>query len=330
MRFCQIFVPVCLLVILSGSRAMVCAQGEILYDPEKGIMFVDKKDTAKKGVSPKPLISFKKKGGKGDSAAEGAVPGHRASTDLHVGRKKDPPTLYFMSGMEYFKNGDYSNALNNFLYADSVGKKPVFRLWVGKAWRQLDKPEKMLAIMSEIVSKEPASDVADDALFEMAAYYQGIDDYDSAIHLYTKLSEGYPFGESHSTGERYIDVVREQRKLMRAEMNNMLAILGYTNEELEDNYRSFQKNHRLKENGIGDRATVMAVKKMYQKLLDREMQHERVREQASRYILWAGIAGAAGSIIIFLSFWLMAQLRAEKKHLSEIRKNIAELDSKRL
>ena len=335
MRVHIICVPMCIAVILFAGRTVVRAQNEILYDPEKGIMFVDKKDTVKKAVLPKPLISHKKKDGNIESTKEAVPPqipvlSHRDSTDLHIGRKKDPPTLYFMSGLEYFKNGDYTNALHNFLYADSVGRKPIFKLWVGKTQRQLGKPKKMLAIMREIMKKQAGSDVADDALFEMAAYYQDIDDYDTASLLYTKLSEQYPFGESHSTGERYIDVAQEQRKMMRAEMNNMLAILGYTNDDLSENYRSFQKNYHLKETGTGDRATVQAMKKTYQKMLDREKQNTLVKEQAKRYLLWAGVAGVAGFINILFAIWLMNWIHARKRHLDQIKENIAELDAKLL
>lgn len=333
MRVILVFIPMCIAIMLTLGRTLVRAQNEILYDPEKGIMFVDNKDTTKKAVPPKPLISHKKKDGNMESVTEEIPPqipvlSHRDSTDLHIGRKKDPPTLYFMSGIEYFKNGDYPNALHNFLYADSVGKKPVFRLWVGKTQRQLGKSDKMLAIMRDIIKKEPTCDVADDALFEMAAFYQDIDDYDTASLLYTKLSEQYPFGDSHSTGERYIDIAQEQRKMMRAEMNNMLAILGYTNEELSDNFRSFQKNNRLKVTGTDDRATVQAMKKTYQKMLDREKQNTQVKEQAKRYLLWAGVAGAAGFINILFSLWLMNVILARKRHLDQLRENIAELDAK--
>jgi tetratricopeptide (TPR) repeat protein len=293
---------------------------------------MDKKDTTKKTSTPKPLISFKKKEEQTEAVSKETSPqlpllSPHDSTDLHIGRKKDPPTLYFMSGLEYFKNGDYANALNNFLYADSVGRKPLFRLWAGKSYRQLGKPQKMLAIMREILEKHPNCDVADDALFEIAAYYQNSDAYDSAALVYTKLSEQYPFGESYSTGERYIDVAQEQRKLMRAEMNNMLAILGYTQEEPSENFRNFQKNHRLNGTGMGDRVTVQAIKKMYQKMLDREAQNTKIKEQAKQYLIWAGVAGVAGFLNILLALGLLNRIRDRKRHLDELRANIAELDA---
>jgi tetratricopeptide (TPR) repeat protein len=328
-----VLVPMCAAILLFAVRTAVQAQNEILYDPEKGIMFVDNKDSAKKAVSPKPLISQSKKDGKIKSTVEAVPPqlpvlSHRDSTDLHIGRKKDPPTLYFMSGLEYFKNGDYANALHNFRYADSVGRKPIFSLWVGKTQRQLGRPDKMLAIMRDILKNQATSDIADDALFEMAAYYQDIDDYDTASILYTKLAEQYPFGESHSTGERYIDIAQEQRKMMRAEMNNMLAILGYANDDLSENFVSFQKNYHLKTTGTGDRTTVQTMKKTYQKMLDREKQNADVKEQAKRYLLWAGVAGVAGFFNILFAIWLLNSIYARKRHLDQVRENIAELDTK--
>ncbi|MBN2037510.1 MAG: peptidoglycan-binding protein [Chitinispirillaceae bacterium] len=331
MRFSFFNASVILFFATGGMNMNACAQNEILYDPEKGIMFVDKKDTLKKDKGAKPLISFEKKGGSRDTVSTSVRPrlsekGGRDSTDLHVGRKKDPPTLYFMSGLEYYKNGDYDHAMQNFRYADSVGKNPIYHLWVGKCWRQLGKPQKMRAIMESIIQDKKAADVADDALFEMAAHYQDIDDYDTAEILYTRLAERYPFGESYSTGERYIDVARDQRKFMRAEMSNMLAILGYTDEELEENYRQFQRNHRLKETGVGDQATVALIKKTYQQMVEREKQNQRVQEQARRFTLWAVIAGAAGFLNILLSLGLFIRLNARKGHINEVRQNIAALD----
>jgi tetratricopeptide (TPR) repeat protein len=247
-----------------------------------------------------------------------------------VGRKKDPPTLYFTSGLEYYKNGDYANALHNFLYADSIGRNPAFRLWVGKTYRQLNKPAKMIAVFKEMLEKKPESEVADDALFEMAAYYQNTDDYETAAKLYTQLSEQYPFGESWATGEKYIEVARDQRKLMRAEMSNMLAILGYNDENLEANFRAFQRNHRLKETGTGDQKTIQSIKLMYQKLLEREQKNTQVKEQAKRYLIYAGVAGAFGLVNILILLSMLLRARSRSRQLVDLRETLLDLDAKNL
>jgi tetratricopeptide (TPR) repeat protein len=317
-----------------GAAGVIVAQNEIVYDPEKGIMFVDKKDTTKRGGAAKSLVSFDKTPDKQNESKVNfppQVPVHtRDSTDLHVGRKKDPPALYFTSGLEYFKNADFAHALQNFQYADSVDPKPLYRLWVGKTYRQLGEPRKTLSIMETIVKNHPECDVADDAQFEIAVYYENRGDYDSATTQYALLSERYPFGESYSTGEKFIDIARDRRTSMRAEMNNMLAILGYTSEDIAANFTAFQKDNGLKETGIADLSTVQAIKKTGKKMLDREQLREQNELLAKRYLTWAEVAGAVGLMSIVLSLNLFFRLRARAREIIEFKENLADINLKKL
>jgi hypothetical protein len=70
------------------------------------------------------------------------------------------------------------------------------------------------------------------------------------------------------------------------------------------------------------------MKKTYQKMLDREKQNADVKEQAKRYLLWAGVAGVAGFFNILFAIWLLNSIYARKRHLDQVRENIAELDTK--
>jgi tetratricopeptide (TPR) repeat protein len=246
------------------------------------------------------------------------------SGNIHVGRKKDPPTVYFMSGLEYFRNGDFTRALKNFRYADSVGRKPVYRLWIGKAYRQLGQPDKMIEIMKQIVARDPECNVADDALFEMAAYYQNTDDYEKATALYAQLAEQYPFGETYSTGEKSMEVANERRRFMRAEINNMLASLGHTDEDAAVNIRNFQKGHRLIENGIAERETVQSIRAAYQRLAEKELLRATGVERAARTLRWAIGAGGLGLLIIIASVVQIIQARALQRHMQALSENIGE------
>jgi tetratricopeptide (TPR) repeat protein len=201
---------------------------------------------------------------------------------------------------------------------------------VGKSYRKLNQPEKMIDVMMRIIEAYPQSDVADDALFEMAVHYQNSDEYQTATGLYKQLSEQYPFGVSYSTGEKYIDIARECRNKMHAEISNMLAILGYTHEDNAVNITSFQRNNHLKESGVADQKTVLAVKKMFQRILDREQKKARLDKEAERYLAWAGLAGAAGLCNIFVSIGILFQARARRRVLAELRANLAELDTRAL
>jgi TolA-binding protein len=323
-------VPQALLAaLIAGAGGAAFSQNELRYDPEKGIMLVDKKDTGKSGPQAKPLVSFDKQ------AVTGSVPQlpvtARDSTDLHVGRKKDPPALYFNSGLEYFKNADFTHALQNFRYADSVDPKPLYRLWVGRCHRQLKDPAKMVATMEGIVKDHPDCDVAADALFEIAIYYQTTDDYEAASRQLTKLLEQYPFGESYSTGEKFIDIARDRRTRMRAELSNDLAALGYTNEDIAANFLAFQKDHSLKESGVPDLPTVLGIKNAYKKLVDRDQRRKQNENLAQQYLSWAGVAGGAGLLVILVSLILYFRSRGMLRQIEEMNEALAaDLDLKKL
>jgi hypothetical protein len=109
------------------------AEKVLMYDEERGIIFVDK-ETGK--PVDQPLVVPKPKQLQTTPAAEQPAPAvtHAkqatgrgklskpmpaiAGSDIHTGRKKDPSEIYFESGIEYFKNKDFSNAIKNFEYAD--------------------------------------------------------------------------------------------------------------------------------------------------------------------------------------------------------------------
>ena len=314
------------IALLLVSASLSFGQGELKYDPDKGFMVVDGKNGTVKTV--KPLMSNDKPDIKntGAVASKPPTPKARDANDIQVGRKKDPPTLYFISGQEYYKNNDFDHALQNFKYADSVGSNPVYQLWIGKAYRSLGKPELMVPIMNEIVKKHPECDVADDALLELAVYYQDGDDYDTAARLYAQMAEQYPFGVSYTTGENMIDVVKEQRKQLSARLNSMLAMLGFTNEDVSVNLAAFQKSNRLKESGLADKTTVQLLKKSHALILEREEQREKDAEAAKQRMPFVAVAGCFGILNILIASILFFQARSRKRHLALLEETLSDLD----
>jgi tetratricopeptide (TPR) repeat protein len=239
-----------LFVVAMGAPA----QKILVYDEEKGIIFVEKESLQQQSqpratVPPSPQLP-----------AQIPAPPSSADDDIHQGRHKDPPQVYFKSGLEYFRNRDYPNALKNFLHAQSKQALPEYALWIGKTHRQLGDFGAMLNTMNRILKQHPASDVADDALFEIAFYYQTTDEYHKALTLYTQLSEQYPFGVSYSNGEQFREVAREQRQVMQAELVAALNLLGFEGEELEPLVSAYQQGRQLTVSGAPDRATVRAIK----------------------------------------------------------------------
>lgn len=267
----------------------------LVYDEERGIVFIDKnnksnvkKKTKKsniKNIRPQPTILKKT-----------VKPKH--PDDIHINRKKDPPELYFESGQKYYKNKDFDNALKNFKFAAGRQVKPKYLLWIGKVYRQTNKKTQMLSIFKRILDDYPDSDVADDALFEIAFYYQVNNNYENATKLYGKLAEQYPFGLSFSNGEEFLEASRTQQRAMRGEIASALKYLGINGETLPETYSNFQKQHKLKITGTGTFQTISLIKKLYknQVLLNEKKEESNKRIQDS--IKWLYLLG----FVIFIGF----------------------------
>ena len=310
-------------VIVAACCALrAYAEKVLVYDEEKGIIYVDKdkKDEekgAKKPAAPPRL-------------AVPQVQKTRDRSDIHVGRKKDPPELYFKSGLQYFRNEDYINALKNFTYAEAADPRSEYLLWMGKTYRQLDQHEKMLSIMDKIRAKFPDSDVADDALFEIAFYYQRNDDYHMATEKYAELAEEYPYGVAYSSGEEFLEMSRTQRQLMRAELITALKVLGFEGSTPHDAYRAFQSANGLEQSGNADRPTVTAIKKKYQEKLQSDSDASQQKEHVSLSTIWSIGAG----VLLILNFWilLMARLKAQqrKRQLASLESILSDMDIRKL
>ncbi|MBN1308921.1 MAG: tetratricopeptide repeat protein [Chitinispirillaceae bacterium] len=298
------------------------AEKELRYDPEKGIIFIEKQSGAKNAPSTSEQHRVPIK----ESIRRPARKNRKGSSDIHVGRKKDPPELYLKSGLEYYKNNDFSNALKNFSFADSADHRPEYRLWMGKTMRSLNRIDDMLKTMIDIIKNEPDCDVADDALFELAVHYKLTDDYDKATKLFSQLIEQYPFGQAYSTGEELREIAREQRRLMRAEMINLLTILKYMGEDLPTGYRNFQKANNLPITEEGDRQTVMAIKEQHRRYLEQEEIKSTQKMRYEQYKVWIYGAVAAGVLNLLLLLLLLSKIQARKRHIVELEKIVTDLD----
>jgi tetratricopeptide (TPR) repeat protein len=299
------------------------AEKILIYDEEKGIVSVDKNAPApvpgKSGAvakTPQPI----------NEKERIRIPSNGKSVDgIQRGRPKDPPEIYFESGLQYFKNGNFDDALKNFTYADSLDPQPKYLLWMGKSLRQVGKIGKLLFVMNRLITTYPESDVADDALFEIAFCYQANDDYNKAVKAYTKLAEQYPFGTSYSNGENFRNVAHEQIKIMRNEMIFSLRALGYVGDDIESILGSFQKDNGLSVNNSGDRSTVIAVKAAYEKLLEvkaaKELHRTRLKKYSKASLFICGL--------LFINFILLVVLNrkmaARKKNLAAINLMLSDL-----
>lgn len=306
-----------------------------MYDKDKGIIFVDKNGKATNDLrikktrpaarapvapvpSPSPAVKRTPQSPRGDEA------------DILIGKQKDPPELYFKSGLQYFKNGDYLNALKNFAYARSADPKPEYYLWIGKTYRQLDQADKMLATMDEILKKFRDSDVADDALFEVAVYYQANDDFENAEQKYAQLAEQYPFGISYADGEPYLDLSRKQRRLMRAEMVSALKILGFEGKTINDAYKAFQVKNGLSATGLPTKETVRMIKAKYDQKLKLDAQDAANEESSRQGVIVAVVAAFALGLNLWVLGVIRGKTRQRARHLENLKGMLAELDTRKL
>ncbi|NLW32849.1 MAG: tetratricopeptide repeat protein [Fibrobacter sp.] len=284
---------------------------QLTYDPEKGIISINKnRDNNKDPITKRNL--------------------NTGQFDIHSSRQKDPPEIYFRSGLEYYKNGDYKNALKNFIFADSSDSKPHYTLWIGKTWRKLKNPQKSYQTMKMIVDKMPQSDVADDALFEIAIYFQENNHYEKAYQVYSQLIEQYPFGLSFSTGKELREIARNKRNEMRNQIINILATLGYAEKNLPTSYRIFQKEYGMEITGIGDSTTISAIKEEYKKYIQKENRRIKNNQLAKEHISLAVIAGSTGLINLLLLFFLKSRIKNKIQHLSELNSILNDLDTKKI
>jgi tetratricopeptide (TPR) repeat protein len=304
------------------------ASGEkvLMYDEEKGIIFVDK-DQEKTGPVPKKESAQKKAQAPAVDREKHrpASNGRTVDASIQRGRQKDPPEVYFHSGLQYFKNNNFEDALKNFTHADSLDPQPKYVLWMGKTLRQLHKYDRLLFIMNRIVTTYPESEVADDALFEIAFCYQTNDNYDLAIKTYTKLAEQYPFGTSFSNGESFRELAHKQCQIMRTEMISSLKVLGYPGDDLESLYREFQKSKAMAVSGVGDVETIRAIKAAYENALNMAAAKERRRKRAGKFHAAAMTICAVLALNCVILFVINRKIAAKRRQLASLSQVLSEL-----
>jgi len=306
---------------LSLCATTLRAQGKLIYDEEKGVIFSGSEPTPKKPERREP------------AAIRESLPQTKAqprispskNDDIHTGRKKDPPEVYFKSGLECFKARDYDNALKYFLFADSADPQPSCALWVGKTYRQLERPSQMLFEMNRILKTYPESDVADDALFEITLYSQTTDDYEKATLLYSRLAEQYPFGKSFSNGQEFREVARMQIQAMRDEVAATLARLGFASGDIDADIKAFQKARGLPITGQPDAGTVKAMKTVDAERLAAADRIAQARERMKKQVKPAVGIALAFLVNFILLLNVNARIRGRKRQLATLLQTLSDL-----
>jgi tetratricopeptide (TPR) repeat protein len=311
----------------------VAAEKVLIYDEEKGITFVDKDETAGQAKQAKQpaAATADRPAVKHGQVAPSVIPTSKNIDNGFIrGKKKEPSGVFFESGLQYFKAGNYEDALRQFIHADSTDPQPVYSLWIGKTYRQLGKGDQVMFVMKRILSTYPDSAVAADALFEMGFYYQTSDDYARAVATYTQLTEQYPFAKSYSNGEEFREVAKRLKQMMRSEMISTLKVLGYQGDEPDDLFRKFQKDKGLTVTGKPDQPTVRAIKQEFRGYQAAEAQKAAAKLRAAKYVGWS--AALCALCVLCASSMVFARMSAvnKKKHLHVLSQSMSDLDIRNL
>lgn len=314
--------------------SIAVAEKVLIYDEERGIIEVERGETGKPKKTP-ALPPLPKPAPKAPieqiTHVAPSQPKPRAKSiettttaDLHVGRQKDPPDVYFSSGTQYFKNGQFNDALKNFQHADSLSSRPEYKLWIGKSLRQLGDIGGMFVMMDSILRSAPLSEVADDALFEEAFYFQSSGTYDSAIALYAKLAEQYPDGSAYSSGEEFLETSRNQRHTMQSELVLMLRSLGYLGSDLDQMLHDFQMANDLISNGNPNARTVSLIKSAYSLYIkDQDLRAQKLLrfEQRKKIML---ITSSVLLICLLVLIIIRIAIGQQRKRIETLRQTLSE------
>ncbi len=125
-------------------------------------------------------------------------------------------------------------------------------------------------------------------------------------------------------------MARDQRRLIRQEMINSLAILGYQKEDLPTAYRQFQKDNNLEITGTGTIETVSLIKHMNNIVLKNHEKEIEKTKQLERYqgfmlLILLLLFGTAISLFV-----LRMKINSRKKQLLELKHTLIELDTGKL
>ncbi len=299
---------ICLLFISAFS---VESSQTLIFDEQKGIIFVDQEEAPDTKKLPPPTLPERRE---------------ERERRLILGREADSPEAYFKTGLKFFDSGDFYAAQKNFSHANSVDPSPEYMLWMGKCYRQTGQHDEMLRIMRKILENHRTSDVAPDALFEIAFYYQTKGDYYMATRKYNQLAEQYPYAESFSGEHSFLRIAREQTRNMRAEIIDYLGDLGVQGESFRSAIKKFQKENGLALTGKPDQITVEKIKEKHNTYISEKQKRVDQQEAAKRYIYHIMGAGVLAILNILFMIYMRVPIKEKKAHLDIMEQMVSDMN----
>jgi len=266
-----------LLLFLWSPSYTIDAQSRLTYDKNKGIVY--SRETAS------PQLSQDR-------------PNKTKPITLSPSQ---PPSTYYTAGLKSYNHNDFITAELYFSYLDSTTSSPLYRFWLARTWRKLGKQKKFLEAMHSIAQDYPQSPVADDALFQLAYFYQKTSHFDKAVFLYQKIINEYPSGTLLTTNENLYNLCDKQIHIMHDKSNAALTALGYTERTLEHKYRRFQKEHSLSVSGTGTFETMTKIKELYAQVRNQQTANGFIQQVVQKYRMGIIIMGITALCNLLLS-----------------------------
>ncbi|OGS34330.1 MAG: hypothetical protein A2293_09735 [Elusimicrobia bacterium RIFOXYB2_FULL_49_7] len=239
-----------LFLLFSLVSLPVLAKKVMVYDEKEGITWVEEgaqktKKSSKKGFEA-PTIH----------KTEVVIEEKNVSLREHVKLKPASGADYIKTGMKFYYDKDYSEALGYFTKAWESKKKPTYHFYMGAALSKLQRNDEMVVIFEEIRRDAPKDSAADDATFYLAVYRQSQNDYAKAHELYKEVVELYPEGTSLIGGMVFREAARQQLRAMKIDILSRLKILDYKDDNALELLKQFQNDYSLPATGSPDRETV--------------------------------------------------------------------------
>ncbi len=290
----------------------VLAEKVMFYSEKQGIMWVEKSQLAEiQRQDSLPSAKVKEVPAMAPGSASAPV---QAKEPLPPAQSKDPDVFY-KTGQRYFFDGDYAEALRYFDNAYQLDRKPEYYLFIAKCHRKLGEPRRMLFVLDAIMQLYPQSEVADDALFEMALYYEMSHNYQGAVDKFKQLAEQYPYGTSITTKQEFRDVAREQMEIMKNELNNLLTMAGLADGPITTRIKDWQEMNGVPATGLWDQKTVMSLINVR---LEREKAEAKIAAQKIEMARLRRIGSAGLAVFVLIWIWCFGVGKAIKSRMAHM------------
>ncbi|MFP4522552.1 MAG: tetratricopeptide repeat protein [Fibrobacterota bacterium] len=242
------------------STMLLNAEKVMIFDENKGIIFIEKEK----------VNDYRSSKNSGESK--------KTSTKALSGKKNLNDKEYYKVGEEYWKDGEYDEALKLFRKAYRSKPLPRYYYWQARCLQEKEQ-DGFKEMFLRIIKQNPDSDVADDALFMLGYEAELSRNYEEALEYYRNLIVKYPYGKSEVNHLDLPGMARSQISLIKSDVSRRLDLLNIRGNTMKEKAAIFRKKIGLPPaSGELDRKTVSLLIK-YSERKEKETELLRVRQE---------------------------------------------------